>query len=66
MITIMIKSRKSLLAMSAIVITSIITLIVFATDNALPSAFSQYSTTLSTNNPTIKITGYASIKLESD
>ena len=64
--TIMIKSRKSMLAISTVVITSIITLAVLTNDNIIPSAFSQYSTTLSANNPTIKVTGDASIKLEPD
>jgi uncharacterized protein YggE len=62
----MIKSRKSMLVISTIAITSIITLAVLANDNTIPSAFSQYSTILSENNPTIKVTGDASIKLEPD
>jgi uncharacterized protein YggE len=62
----MIKNRKSLLAISAVVITSIIALGVLANGNTIPSAFSQYYTTLSENNPTIKVTGDASIKLAPD
>jgi len=60
----MIKSRKTILAISTVAIASIITLAVLANDN--PSAFSQYSTTLSENNPTIRVTGDATMKLEPD